>query len=659
MKKINKLIEEFLKEKILPYYDIITDVSDLVQNDAEKSHAELIKNILLELITDIYKDGFNNTTELDFYSELKKINLRDENIQRIIKQTILNRLQSYGLPENILARFTFNELLKIYMNYHFIDKIKSTVKQIYVLLNLFNVQLLSVAELYIRKINNDLVFIPKWIYKDELLNEDSLPKYFTYDEIYNSTPGYLIKKEDLLNNEDKIIYPIKTNILLLYYRNTENLSLSTYLNAAYIYYLLNDEIIKINLQTIDDKEIINANDSIYIFLYLSLLELRRNNNNGNNNNEKESINAYIFQLPYIVDYISANEDEYLKYLNKLQTLNSTSSNELYKTRREIINWIKNNLMLYDTVEIDSSIDELTNTIEDFISTQYPKLFQDIQNIYQYKNSNTEKYKQLHDNLVTEILNNLLNKISEVISKHKKNVSAEMVLAYIYTFIQYLVNIEHNEIYKIYSKYILLLKYLQPAYILYAEPHRYNQYYTIENRNLNGLYIYSEYPKFNLSNQSYSFFYVTETQKDFYIKTIQTTNNLPDIYNDRTYVHLLTNYRYILSQVKDKILLSINAANNFSFYQNITEKYKISIKHKHLNIIPSLNLDLTNTKIHHNTLDKTNTSKENGNIDKVSTFTLSNSSISILNNVSEKQDNVVIVNDYYSVPLHDDTEVKVI
>jgi hypothetical protein len=235
-----KQLEKFLKEKIAPYFNIISLVDDELDSNKINEH-ELIKKILISLVTDdFYKDALEDIDELQFYSA-DGISIDTDRLRK----ALINRLVSLGLPEYILKYYTVNELLLIYLYYYIFDRHKGTPRYIVEFCKLFNLDIISIAELYINydHKNNRPYFITQWLYNP--FNQPN--RILNYDDVYNTTPGFLIDKETIIANKDKIAFPIKSNILYIEASNTRNLSKADYLKAVYVLYLFKDEYIDIEL----------------------------------------------------------------------------------------------------------------------------------------------------------------------------------------------------------------------------------------------------------------------------------------------------------------------------------------------------------------------------------------------------------------------------
>jgi hypothetical protein len=466
-------LERFLKEKILPYYDVLT----IAENNDDESG--IIKEVLLSLVADdYYKNSLKDTIELHFYGT-QEFDLKDLDK---LRPALINRLVSYGMPKSILEQYSTSELLLMYFNYYIFDKHKASIRQIIEILKLFNLNVISIAELYINfdKNANEPYFIPEWIYNPLSLKISRL----NYDEIYNSTPGFLIDKDTIIQNKDKIIFPVKTNIL--YIASTHNKKITTieYLKAAYVAYIMQNRYITIELP-IDtlQYENININDIPVILYYITL---RYYDTEYIDSSEKQYQNL-VYQLPRLFQIIERDPEQFVKQLNRFSNFNELkNSNELYTLREELKQFLKN--ITYDTY-LDNTQNILSRQyLESYIKHTYPKLYKDIDYIFTtLRQTNNDEFLNKLTLLLSEIFSKFLAEFYKVHSTYQ-NIDITYFISYINFFFRY--GIELLDVFTlIIKKYFLLVKFFLPAYI-HLSQNLQNASFIIYSHN-NSLYMYSQ------------------------------------------------------------------------------------------------------------------------------------------------------------------------
>jgi len=551
---LKEQLENFLKEKILPYFDILT----LTENN-NNQNSDLIKEVLLSLVVDdYYKDTLQDTTELSFYSEDI---ITDELIQKI-RPALINRLTSYGLPKNILEQFSTNELLLMYYNYYILDKHKASVKQIIEIFKLFNLNIISVAELYI---NYDYqtdtpYFIPQWIYNPLNLKINKLD----YDTIYNNTPGFLIDKQTIINNKDNIVFPVKTNILYITSSQNRDLSTLSYLKAVYTAYILKDQYISIELPiSTGSYETVNINDIPIITYYMSLLYYDTEYIDSSDN----IYNDMIFYVPLLLEIISYDENNFIQKIEEYSSFeNNTDSNNLYKHRAEFREFIST---LTQNTYLDNTQNILSRTyLETYIKETYPKLYNDIRYIFDVlKTTDIDSYKNKLTLLLTNILGALIIKFSQIINSTGKNINIDYFISYIDFFFQYgssLINV----ISLITKKYLLLIKYNLPAFIHITDNYDYTQY-IIKSLD-NSVYLYS-----------YTTIKYTKTDISFVLYREQYNLNMYHNENIRFNIFDINDAQI---KIDHEIQYTVNNEYYNSIYTNNFSREKYNSRHEQLNTI---------------------------------------------------------------------------
>jgi hypothetical protein len=402
------------------------------QNDIIKYFNEYIKNYspyannstftsLIEYLGNNYLSELYNNIPYNF-KQLWEQNKIPNELYDIL-------LQNIGVPKKILNELSqidkisffnnFNNFNQYRGNLDFFDKMSK--------LNLFNT--FNVYELYIDYYIDDWIFKPKKV----INNIDFTDNVFLeYNSIYNNVPNFLINKSqlDYYKNNNEIVLPFKSNLLLLkylfLYKETEisNLIFSTFLkeyniNTFILYF--KDEQFNVSLKMFT---------TIWFYLFLKLYDttsfveisnifkclLYLNSNNPYNINDLENIineynlisnteELYLFYKQYLIDYFlqsttfnEFNKDNLLNYIDTniteyLDTRISISDN--INTYNIIFNELLNSFEIY----LNSSIDENFITYSEYFLNSLTRLIIDPKKTGSFKLLN--HYKPFHVDLITD------------------------------------------------------------------------------------------------------------------------------------------------------------------------------------------------------------------------------------------------------------------
>ena len=612
--KLKKQINEFLKEKINRYLDILVKSSDYekLSKELEKEN-EIIKNVILSLIVeDVYIDSLSRASLLKVYSE-KLSNILD---YQTIRNLLINRIISYGLNnKKLLEKFSTEELFLIYYNFYIFDKHKSTVKQIKEILKLFNLNLISVAQLYIvyDKNTNDIFFAPEWIYNPLKIKI----KKFDYETIVNSTPGFMIDKQTILDNKDNILFPIKSNILLINTSSRINLANISYLRAVVVSYILKDKYIDVNLPVRSYiQEHINVNDIPIITSYIRMKYYYNITDTREYYNNRTDINTYTrntYVLSLIYDYFDT------RGINRIIDILNNPTYEEYRQLNKELKELFNKLS-------EDEYEYLKNTnfievFENYIKDTYPSLYEDlliIENKLTDHNNNNNNTRVKLDTMLSNILTNLISLFVSIVYTNPdfNKINEQYLFDYIHLFFY----TDNDIISQHLSKYILLIKYFLPLhmhltrftdqgyyiedllntihthdyYSVLIDKHsdpdiildtRYNFNLTITNEYIREYKIHDEkallnitlYPDneniyTNIHDDEYNFSIILNTYPDYILPRVI----------DRLYIYSTHNIRYQL--ISDLHNITIEQTNNEDIFHNIVnmDHYQLSIS---LDVIP--------------------------------------------------------------------------
>jgi len=612
--KLKKQINEFLKEKINRYLDILVKSSDYekLSKELEKEN-EIIKNVILSLIVeDVYIDSLSRASLLKVYSE-KLSNILD---YQTIRNLLINRIISYGLNnKKLLEKFSTEELFLIYYNFYIFDKHKSTVKQIKEILKLFNLNLISVAQLYIvyDKNTNDIFFAPEWIYNPLKIKI----KKFDYETIVNSTPGFMIDKQTILDNKDNILFPIKSNILLINTSSRINLANISYLRAVVVSYILKDKYIDVNLPVRSYiQEHINVNDIPIITSYIRMKYYYNITDTREYYNNRTDINTYTrntYVLSLIYDYFDT------RGINRIIDILNNPTYEEYRQLNKELKELFNKLS-------EDEYEYLKNTnfievFENYIKDTYPSLYEDlliIENKLTDHNNNNNNTRVKLDTMLSNILTNLISLFVSIVYTNPdfNKINEQYLFDYIHLFFY----TDNDIISQHLSKYILLIKYFLPLhmhltrftdqgyyvedllntihardyYSVLIDKHldpdiildtRYNFNLTITNEYIREYKIHDEkallnitlYPDneniyTNIHDDEYNFSIILNTYPDYILPRVI----------DRLYIYSTHNIRYQL--ISDLHNITIEQTNNEDIFHNIVnmDHYQLSVS---LNVIP--------------------------------------------------------------------------
>jgi hypothetical protein len=180
-------------------------------------------------------------------------------------ETLYNKfLLAVGVSENIINNITFDNKIIFLRSLSDFMRYKGTVTFFQKVGEVFGDKV-NIYELYIDKVGDNWVFKPVSVYIQE--NIDEYLDNIAYNVIFNAVPS-LILSEDQLNelySEEKLILPIKSNIVLLNNTTIQYSSLINNLIVTFFLYTYRNEYINIYFSNDVVKPIILKN--IYFLWY--------------------------------------------------------------------------------------------------------------------------------------------------------------------------------------------------------------------------------------------------------------------------------------------------------------------------------------------------------------------------------------------------------
>lgn len=187
-----------------------------------------IFNVLINNLIDYYySDAYGTTTDLNLNIpfELKEL---FETFDTTSEETFDKILVALGLPENVIQEMSSNNKFIFLKSLADFEQYKGTLEFVQKLcLTYSEVDRVNIYELYI-DYNPDRSFPDsQWVFKPINIYQwkssgSELPilmEEIDYMEVYNSVPSLLIHTDDLdrMRNNEELILPIKSNILLVEY----------------------------------------------------------------------------------------------------------------------------------------------------------------------------------------------------------------------------------------------------------------------------------------------------------------------------------------------------------------------------------------------------------------------------------------------------------
>jgi len=243
--QVIKYFDEYIK-KYSPYQDNETYLA-LMEYISQTFTKELYENIPTQF-KQLYEDNY---IDIDMYDIL---------------------LRNIGVPDKILSKLKINEKIILFKNFtdfyryrgdvYFFDKVSKLFEGADTLFDIY--------ELYIDydEAMQDWVFKPYKLVKNT--NLELLTDNIRYDQIYDNIPSFLITRQQLTThkNNKEIVLPVKSNILLLDYSFTYNLSEMMHLvNATFLKQYKKKEI---TCYFIADEFIFTLREFFIIWYYILL-----------------------------------------------------------------------------------------------------------------------------------------------------------------------------------------------------------------------------------------------------------------------------------------------------------------------------------------------------------------------------------------------------
>ncbi len=207
---IVKFFDEYVKK--FPAYSNNITYSTFIDYISKNFTKELYTNIPL-----IFKELFeNNYINIELYDVL---------------------LSNIGIPKDVLSKLSINNKILFFKNLTDYFKYKGNITFFDKVSKLFPYQTFDIYELYIDydSDNTEWVFKPKNIIRNT--TNDLIENNLDFDEIYNKIPSFLINQNqlDFYKDNNNIILPVKSNIILLDYSDNYNISeLINLINATFI-----------------------------------------------------------------------------------------------------------------------------------------------------------------------------------------------------------------------------------------------------------------------------------------------------------------------------------------------------------------------------------------------------------------------------------------
>jgi len=219
----------------------------------EKVYDTIMNNLL---------EYYYNQTYFNIPSELKQI-YEDINFS---KSSIYDQLLiAVGVPDEIIKKISFNDKVIFLKTLSDFERYKGTLSFFQKVGEAFSDRL-SIYELYIDLEDSDWVFKPVNIYlhADMDLVTDSIP----YSTIQDKVPSLLLSEEQLtaLHDENKVILPLKSNMLLLDNDLMANMSILYDVIVAVFLHTYKENYIDIYFQ--DEAKAVQLKNVYYLWFYL-------------------------------------------------------------------------------------------------------------------------------------------------------------------------------------------------------------------------------------------------------------------------------------------------------------------------------------------------------------------------------------------------------
>ncbi|MFW6246925.1 MAG: hypothetical protein ACOC22_01985, partial [bacterium] len=409
-------------EKVKEYFE------DVVKNFPPFKNSRVFQSLVSYLSNYYLEDHYENIP-----SELKEVYEENNIIDSVLDQFLL----SLGVYQDVVDNLNANEKRIFVNSLSDFFRYKSTIDFFQKVANFFPDRV-DVYELFIDYDSSDSKWIlkPYEIYRNEL--SEGFNRYLDYAEVYESVPSLLVSPSQLdsYRENDNVVLPLKSNLILLSYsfiselNELTNLSISTFLKeygneTVSIYF--NDDSYNISINNImqvwyyliwslDSNSKPWSGDSVNrLLLYATDLNPYTLEDIENISEELNSLeyssdiyeyfDEYI-QKPFLTthlsqdfdydkfkDILSVSESELMDYLDN--RLDGLSGDDFSSEINEILLEIYNSLILHKTTN-DS---ELKNKYFEIFISSLPQVILKVDETSSYQIFHN--FKPYHSELVTQ------------------------------------------------------------------------------------------------------------------------------------------------------------------------------------------------------------------------------------------------------------------
>ena len=591
------------KEQIEEYFQIYISEYEAFKN-------EPTYQTILRFLVDYYYDKLYNI-DPNLYKQM----FEDGQIPQEVYDQLLVAI---GLPQNLIDTLSYKSKIIFLKTFSDFERYKATLSFVQNLGKSYN-DFLNIYELFIDYDNTDNKWIlrPKLVHKNERV--DLLTDYLDYDEVYNGVPTLLLDSDELttLYNNDQIVLPIKSNLLLLDYELSEDISiLNSLITSTFIKSYASH-----NIQVYFDNFSYSIPIKTVYFLWFYLLTRYHGTVwktfqlNYILNFNVDLNPFYVTDLDNILDEYNLIEtredfelfyDKYLKPFGRFyRTLSDVDEDKMYNTLQiideDLTNYLDNRITSSsdEKKEIKIIMDELYNSIilsidasSDVLYQKYSEYFLRTLSTLSVKPEDTDTYlilstlKPFHTELVTKSRNTLYceDKFNKIYFDEETYFIYKLMLASI-------LNIADISYFEFTYKYSDTFPILSEEFIIF-------KYYSTDNiiEIQDSIKLISKYKATSLlaiSDEEYRKRLVKDTNSTFSI--------LDGIVTDFSFSEIsdAANYDdFMYSNVKTKSA-SIFAVSDKNIYKNkITKISDFQI----LNHIDSFYFLLNNINTHYDILD---------------------------------------------------------
>jgi len=392
-----------------------------------------IYQTLLRYLVDYYYDILYNQTP-----ELYKTMFENSEIPVQVYDKLLVAI---GLPEILIEKLSYNSKVIFLKTFSDFERYKSSLSFVQNLGKSYK-DFLNIYELFIDydNVTSQWVLRPKLIYKSDRVDE--FTDFLIYDEIYPTVPTLLVDSTQLTNlkNNEQLVLPIKSNLLLLDYELSEPVSV--------LYNLINSVFIKtygnnyIQLYFDDFSYSVNLREIYFLWFYLLTRYYktvwRAFPLNFILNFHDKTNPFFITDLDQMLDEYDEIDskrkfdDFYEKYLmpfaKYFRTLDDYShqdmSNILQVLNEDLIDYINNRIdqAIDEKKEIKAITDEIYNSIIIDINTSPDPLYQKYSEYFLLTLSQLSVKPEDTDTYL--ILYNLKPYHTEIITKSRRSIYCE-------------------------------------------------------------------------------------------------------------------------------------------------------------------------------------------------------------------------------------------